>query len=292
MKAFNTIATMLLHKARSRKISKQRLDLLLSTLAIAALSDKVAAASQDGAPAKSYRIDIAKLAEEAGIEVVDVENLLLSLADGDTGQLISLGGGIYLFIPATAGAETDLVISDPGVGQTVMTVSFRDSADISTQHTGFDMASLDPGQYVSNFLQLATAELADKPAHKPGYKADEHGPGADQPDAANVTVNVEMSGMGLGLVVLALAASGSSSASEVLQTLAGVISHGTLQNAQVFLDANSDGTLDWTDANSNDTWDAGEGEQWTLSGADGTYSLAGVSAADIASGTLVGQAYN
>ena len=31
------------------------------------------------------------------------------------------------------------------------------------------------------------------------------------------------------------------------------------------------GNLDWTDGNANNVWDVGEGEQWTLTGSDGTY---------------------
>jgi hypothetical protein len=42
----------------------------------------------------------------------------------------------------------------------------------------------------------------------------------------------------------------------------------------VFLDSNTDGVLDWTDGNSNGTWDAGEGEQWTTTDNDGYYSVA------------------
>jgi VCBS repeat-containing protein len=69
------------------------------------------------------------------------------------------------------------------------------------------------------------------------------------------------------------------------------VSHGTLKNAQVFLDVDSDGVLDWVDGNANNLWDAGEGEQWALTDADGNYTLANVSAADKASGTLVVKSY-
>ncbi len=44
-----------------------------------------------------------------------------------------------------------------------------------------------------------------------------------------------------------------------------------IEDWTVFLDADDDGELDWTDANDNAVWDAGEGERWTLTDADGAY---------------------
>ena len=34
-----------------------------------------------------------------------------------------------------------------------------------------------------------------------------------------------------------------------------------------------DGTLDWTDADNDQEWDVGEGEEWTISGATGGYTF-------------------
>ena len=46
-----------------------------------------------------------------------------------------------------------------------------------------------------------------------------------------------------------------------------------LVDGTVFLDQDADGQLDWTDSatDPNDLWDAGEGERWVLSDADGHY---------------------
>lgn len=51
-----------------------------------------------------------------------------------------------------------------------------------------------------------------------------------------------------------------------------------MQGAAVFLDANTNGRLDWTDANSSNTWDSGEGEQWVRTNGIGGYSLTGLPA--------------
>jgi len=74
---------------------------------------------------------------------------------------------------------------------------------------------------------------------------------------------------------------------EVAVNISGFASHGPLSNAQVFLDSDSDGFLDWIDSDGNGLWDADEGEQWVLTDKRGSYSLTGVSPVDISEGTLV-----
>tara|TARA_R110002111_G_scaffold177181_1_gene243203 strand:- start:6646 stop:12345 length:5700 start_codon:yes stop_codon:yes gene_type:complete len=44
----------------------------------------------------------------------------------------------------------------------------------------------------------------------------------------------------------------------------------------IYIDANNDAVLNWTDGNFNGVWDQGEGELWTVTGLDGTYVLANV----------------
>ncbi len=46
-----------------------------------------------------------------------------------------------------------------------------------------------------------------------------------------------------------------------------------LAGITVWIDADGDGTLDWADGNSNGVWDEGEGEQWTVTDANGDYKL-------------------
>lgn len=44
----------------------------------------------------------------------------------------------------------------------------------------------------------------------------------------------------------------------------------------VWIDANNNSVLDWTDANGNGRWDAGEGERWVESDSDGYYLFTGL----------------
>jgi protocatechuate 3,4-dioxygenase beta subunit/photosystem II stability/assembly factor-like uncharacterized protein len=44
----------------------------------------------------------------------------------------------------------------------------------------------------------------------------------------------------------------------------------------IFIDGNDNGILDWTDLNGNGVWNPGEGEQWVITGVNGTYSLTGL----------------
>jgi hypothetical protein len=44
----------------------------------------------------------------------------------------------------------------------------------------------------------------------------------------------------------------------------------------VWFDTDDDGTLDWSDANGNLAWDAGEGERWVETDSDGYYAFTGV----------------
>src|SRR5262249_28792441 len=51
-----------------------------------------------------------------------------------------------------------------------------------------------------------------------------------------------------------------------------------LSGVRIYIDANHNGILDWTDSNLNGVWDPGEGEQWTTTGPDGQYLLSGLDA--------------
>ena len=46
----------------------------------------------------------------------------------------------------------------------------------------------------------------------------------------------------------------------------------------IYIETTGNEELNWTDSNSNDQWDRGEGEQWTVTGSDGTYVLTEVPA--------------
>ncbi|QDU71862.1 S8 family serine peptidase [Mucisphaera calidilacus] len=46
-----------------------------------------------------------------------------------------------------------------------------------------------------------------------------------------------------------------------------------MANVRVYLDSNRNDVLDWLDGDDDGLWDAGEGERWVLTGADGSYSF-------------------
>ncbi|MBX7104432.1 MAG: FG-GAP-like repeat-containing protein [Gemmataceae bacterium] len=44
----------------------------------------------------------------------------------------------------------------------------------------------------------------------------------------------------------------------------------------IYIDTNGNSVRDWTDGNGNNVWDAGEGEQWTITNSTGNYTLGGI----------------
>ena len=262
MKSMEVLSKILINSAIKKKIPKEKKDYLLSVLALAALPSYVFAAKEtpEKVEIKGYLIDASKLAKEAGIEVFDIDELVVTLTDSSLGELIYLGNGIYQFIASGGVLEISLVIASTDASQSTNALISLDQVlplDGGTiDHNDFDISD-----FRSNIISTASS-----------------------------TVSVDLIGMAVAGVGVAVAMIGKSIAATG-EDLEGWIGDGSLQNAQVFLDLDDDSTLDWTDNNANDQWDAGEGEQWTLSAADGTYTLSAISAADIAAGTLIGQAY-
>uniref|UniRef100_Q3APA7 DUF4347 domain-containing protein n=1 Tax=Chlorobium chlorochromatii (strain CaD3) TaxID=340177 RepID=Q3APA7_CHLCH len=58
----------------------------------------------------------------------------------------------------------------------------------------------------------------------------------------------------------------------VKKVISGSSHDGYLVNALVWVDEDSDNTLDWTDTNRNSKWDEGEGESWTLTDNTGQFT--------------------
>ena len=278
MKTLSAISKVLLANNIDKKLTKRRTDYLLGVLALAALPHEAIASKEtpQTVDIKGYLVDVAKLAEAAGIEITDIDQVALALDDVTLGELIYLGNGVYQFIP-TEGVSggVSFVISGSGASQAVTVVA---SFDQATAMDGGIVAFV--GFDVSDY-QSSLPEFSYSSAKSDSDSSSDEGS--------------SFGGAGYGLAALAAGvgmAMGSSSEDESTETVDGVILDGYLSNAQVFLDANSNGNLDWTDSITvNGQWDAGEGEQWTLSGVDGSYSLENVATSDIASGTLVGRAY-
>jgi len=269
MKVIDTLSKLIVSSKTKQKLSKEKNNYLLSVLALAALPDKIFADNKtpEKIEIKGYLIDVSKLAKDAGIEVSDIEELVIALADPSYGQLIYLGNGIYQFIPSSSGIlEISFTITNADASQSnIVSLSLEEILPLdggTIDYSDFDVSDFQ-GSLISN---------------------------------ASVTIDVDLVAMGAAGVVMAVAMISKSSTTtttttETTESLAGVISEGLLSNAQVFLDLDGDAILDWTDANANSIWDDGEGEQWTLSAEDGSYTLSDISAADIAAGTLIGQAY-
>jgi VCBS repeat-containing protein len=239
MKVINTVAKLLLKNTTKKKLSKQRIDYLLSVLALSTLSNQALAEGGE----KGFNIDVTKLAKDAGVEITDINKVELTLVDASSGKIIALGDGIFQFMPAEGAIDVAFIVGGYGVASS-FTSSFSAAAGSSLQES-FAKSWND---FVDNLS-------------------------SDSVNTTKIDANFDMAALGLGVLAIA-AGAGGSSASEVLQTLSGVASHGTLENARVFLDLDGDSVWD-----SNETFDITDDK--------GQYDLTNISAADKAAGTLV-----
>ena len=265
MKSIELISRILLTSTVKQKLPKAKKDYLIAALALAALPEKVFATNEtpEKVEMKGYLVDVSKLAKDAGIEVSDIDQLVVALVDPSLGQIIYLGDGIYQIIASSGIFEISLAIATADASQSSILSISLDQA-VALDGGTIDYSDFDVSDFQSSLIS-----------------------------SANISLGLDVVGMALaGLAIpYAMMEKDSSTTTETTESLEGVISEGLLKNAQVFLDLDGDAALDWTDGNANSLWDAGEGEQWTLSAEDGSYTLSDVSAADKAAGTLVGQAY-
>jgi len=239
MKVVNSIVKLLMENKGEKRLSKQRSNYLLSALALTALSDQALAKGLE----KSYKIDVKKIAKESGVEITDLNKIEVTLADASSGEIIAMGDGVFQFIPADGVINASFVIGGTGLASQ-LSVDFSTPSDSSFQE-GFV-------QSWDSFVDSLSSNSAD-----------------------TTKVELAFDGSMLGAAIALMAVGGgSSSASAVSQTLSGVASHGTLENARVFLDLDGDSV-----------WDANE--VFDITDSNGEYDLTGVSAADQSSGTLV-----
>jgi len=100
------IITKFLLSKQYNKLPKQRVDYLLSSLAIASLSSSAFAKDKDNASNEGvtqYLIDVRSLLKESGtvIDNIDnIDNIVLSLASNESGFLVNLGNGYYQYVLA------------------------------------------------------------------------------------------------------------------------------------------------------------------------------------------------
>ncbi|MGE4594731.1 MAG: hypothetical protein AAEF23_04330, partial [Gammaproteobacteria bacterium] len=244
----NTISKLLPNDLKKKNLSKQQIEYLIAAFALSAFSGQVLAETQstpEKVEIKGYLLDVAKIAEAAGVEITDINQVVLTLSDGALGQLINLGNGIFQFIPAEGltDSEISFVISGSGINQSLAAiVSFADATAMVGDTVSID--GFDASAYSSSLPMFVSATEI-----------------ASDADSSKVDFSLDLSGMALAGVAAFAGFSGFSSSTttvaEVLSTISLVISEGTLEKAQVYLDADSDGILDWTDANSDGAWDSG-----------------------------------
>ena len=119
MKVIDIISKLILSSKAKQKLSKENSNYLLSVLALAALPSKIFADNKipEKVEIKGYLIDVAKLAKESGIEVSDIEELVITLSNPSYGQLIYLGNGIYQFIPSSGILEISFTITNADASQ-------------------------------------------------------------------------------------------------------------------------------------------------------------------------------
>ena len=243
MSIIHTISKLLLNKTGS-KLSKQRVDYLLSALALSALSNQALAADNE----KGYEIDVSQLAKAQGVEINDISKVEITLSDPSQGEIIALGNGVFQFVPAKEASDVSFMVSGDGIANS-FTSSFSAAAEVSLQENF--------AKSWNDFIDSLSA--------------------TDSAATSKIDVDFDMSALGLGILALAAGGSGgagSGGAANVLATLSGVASHGTLENARVFLDLDGDSV-----------WDANE--VYDITDDQGQYDLSDISAADQANGTLV-----
>jgi len=315
------ITQLILNNRLTKGTPKSKFNPLLSVLALSALSEQAFADAKLEVPetieVKGYLVDLTKLLKEAGVSVSQIDKVTASLVESQSGEWVALGQGLFQFIPESVSVtEAPLLIKIIGAGlsqETIAKISFADAKAMHSDTSTMKVSDFDSASFSSSFPTLLSAREYTAAEKETGLRDSFSQSWNDffndlddknSEDASHTEINADFDMSSLGWALLgvgaaagvAIVAGGGSSGSSASASapdveIGGVASHGTLKNAQVFLDANSDGDLDWTDGNDNDSWDAGEGEQWALTDADGSYTLTNVSAADKASGTLVVQSY-
>jgi len=127
MSIIHTISKLLLNKTGS-KLSKQRVDYLLSALALSALSNQALAADNE----KGYEIDVSQLAKAQGVEINDISKVEITLSDPSQGEIIALGNGVFQFVPAKEASDVSFMVSGDGIANS-FTSSFSAAAEVSLQ---------------------------------------------------------------------------------------------------------------------------------------------------------------
>ncbi len=164
MKSMELLSRMLLSSSIKQKIPKVTNNHLLTVLALAALPSKVFAAKEtpEKVEIKGYLLDVAKLAKDAGIEVSDIDELVVALADPSLGELIYLGNGIYQIIASSGVYKISLVLTNADASQSsIASISLDDVLPLdggTIDYSDFDLSDF---QYslISTSSSTSTVDL-------------------------------------------------------------------------------------------------------------------------------------
>ena len=143
----NTLKS-IIKSIQNNKDSKKspRSQYILGVLAMSAIADKVMANEQP-VQKEGVIIDVVKLLKDQGIAVTpeNINDIVLALAEGQNGQLIDLGYGLYQFIATDAQAEVNLQISSVLLDAPILTeISLVDFTPVTDSTTLF--AETDEGE--------------------------------------------------------------------------------------------------------------------------------------------------
>jgi hypothetical protein len=250
------ITSILINGSKNKKLPKGHVDLLLGAVAISALSNQALAESKvldkSDLTSKGYIIDVAQIVKESGVESVDINTISFKLSSDSSGLLIDIGEGLFKYIPSDlSNKEISFVISAKGIDTVVTTVLFAESQLID--FSAINLNSILNDEFIlSHQPKLLKHIEYTKPAEELSIRESFAKSWNDFIDELNsdesvqhskIDVNFDMSALGLGILALAGGGSSGSSGSSG-EDLNGVASHGTLENARVFLDLDGDTTSD------------------------------------------------
>ena len=221
MNTLNTLAKFLLKSKVNQKLSKQNVNYLLSVLAISAISTQTQAEGGN----KSYKVDIKKLAEEAGVKVSDVSNVELKLAEGAKGEIVNLGNGIFEVTLTEGVTDVSFIVGGSGV-ESAFTSSFSANS-VSALKQDF-------ANSWNEFIDSLNA---------------------DNSSMSDMQITANFDASALGLAVLAVAASGGSSATVTNTNNAPTIVSTGIADASTDEDAaySYDASANFADVDTGDT---------------------------------------
>tara|TARA_Y100001933_G_C19015145_1_gene571172 strand:+ start:9212 stop:20929 length:11718 start_codon:yes stop_codon:yes gene_type:complete len=205
--------------------------------------------------------------------------MFLTLADGQV--ITDLGAGMMYIPPSRIGdrvwidTDYDGIQDDDEPGLGGVTVNLLDNqgteigATVTDSQGYYSFTYLDEGDYQIQLVLPSGYAVTDvNQGDEQSHDSDIH-PDTLLSDTITIIKGVEDHNQDIGLIELGQI-SGRLFDDEDADGIYDY-SEEALTNVTVYLDANDNAQLDWTDANDNGYWDSGEGERWTVSDYLGVY---------------------